>query len=167
MLVEKGILKKLMSGRKPGVGGGSPTGHSMLTPYGMPSVRMSIMHVTYDKPSPLAKMKSKLIAEAKKAGLDHTFMLRNISYNCYVLTRIDVKTGKETVIHSETPSFERRELMHVIAASKEESIQSYPMNSGNFQTMIAPESMLLESVEMNLQKPDIAREFQLVNPALR
>ena len=167
VLVEKGILKKLMSGRKPGVGGGSPTGHSMLTPYGMPSVRMSIMHVTYDKPSPLAKMKSKLIAEAKKAGLDHTFMLRNISYNCYVLTRIDVKTGKETVIHSETPSFERRELMHVIAASKEESIQSYPMNSGNFQTMIAPESMLLESIEMNLQKPDIAREFQLVNPALR
>ena len=141
----------------------------MVSAYSVkPDVRMSIMHVTYDgKSKPMSKMKGQLISEARKAGLDHTYCLRNIRYNCYLLTRIDVKTGKETVIHSETPSFERRELMHVIAASKEESIQSYPMNSGNFQTMIAPESMLLESVEMNLQKPDIAREFQLVNPALR
>ncbi len=167
VLVEKGILKQLISGRHPGVGATRPTGHSIVSSYSEPDVRMSIMHVTYDKPSPLSKMKSKLISEARKAGLDHTYMLRNISYNCFILTRIDVKTGKETVIHSNTPSFERRELMHVIAASKEEAIQSYLYNSNNMPTMIAPESMLLESVEMNLQKPDIAQEFQLVNPALR
>ncbi|MCQ2059141.1 MAG: TldD/PmbA family protein [Bacteroidaceae bacterium] len=162
VMVEKGMLKNLICGRAVGIGATKPTGHSIFD-----RNRMSIMHVTYEKPVPLSKMKPKLIAEAKKAGLDHTYMLRNISYNCYILTRIDVKTGQETVIHSDTPSFERRELMHVIAASKEESIQSYPCNSNDFPTMIAPESMLLESVEMNLKKPDIAQEFQLVNPALR
>ena len=132
-----------------------------------PSLGMRIMHVTCEKPVAMAKMKSQLISEAKKAGLDHTYMLSNISYNCYILTRIDVKTGKETIIHSDTPSFERRELMHVISASKEESIQSYPNNSANFQTMIAPEGMLLESIEMNLTKPNKAQEFHLKNPSLR
>ena len=166
VLVEDGILKQLLCGRKPGVGATRPTGHTLISDYGA-NTRMSIMHVTCKNPIPEAKMKAKLIAEAKKAGLDHTYMLQNISYNCYILTRIDVKTGQETVIHSDTPSFERRELMHVIAASKEESIQSYPMDPENFPTMIAPDKMLLESVEMNLRKPSIAQEFQLKNPALR
>lgn len=162
LMVENGILKQLICGRTIGVGATKPTGHTISR-----NTRMSIMHVTCNKTVPGSKIKSKLIAEAKKAGLDHTYKLRNISYNCYILTRIDVKTGQETVIHSATPSFERRELMHVIAASKEESIQSYPYNSANFPTMIAPESMLLESVEMNLSKPSIAQEFQLVNPSMR
>lgn len=162
LMVENGILKQLICGRTIGVGSTKPTGHTISR-----NTRMSIMHVTCNKTVPGSKIKSKLIAEAKKAGLDHTYKLRNISYNCYILTRIDVKTGQETVIHSATPSFERRELMHVIAASKEESIQSYPYNSANFPTMIAPESMLLESVEMNLSKPAIAQEFQLVNPSMR
>ncbi len=166
VLVEDGILRQLMCGRKPGVGAAAPTGHTMVNGFDS-QVRMSIMHVTCKKPVPEAKMKAKLIAEAKKAGLDHTYMLQNISYNCYILTRIDVKTGQETVIHSDTPNFERRELMHVIAASKEESIQSYPNDPENFPTMIAPDKMLLESVEMNLRKPSIAQEFQLKNPALR
>ena len=170
VLVEKGILRNLMSGRTPGVGTSRPTGHSM-SPSNVymtqPSLGMRIMHVTCEKPVAMAKMKSQLISEAKKAGLDHTYMLSNISYNCYILTRIDVKTGKETIIHSDTPNFERRELMHVISASKEESIQSYPNNSANFQTMIAPEGMLLESIEMNLTKPNKAQEFHLKNPSLR
>ena len=166
VMVSDGILKQMICGRKPGVGAAGPTGHSMISDYAA-DTRMSIMHVTCSNAIPAAKMKAKLISEARKAGLDHTYMLQNISYNCYILTRIDVKTGKETVIHSDTPSFERRELMHIIAASKEESIQSYPLNSENMPTMIAPEKMLLESVEMNLRKPGIAQEFQLVNPALR
>jgi hypothetical protein len=33
--------------------------------------------------------------------------------------------------------------------------------------MIAPESMILESVEMNIKKPTKAQEFQLTNPAWR
>ena len=168
VLVEKGILKHLMSGRTPGVGSEGPTGHSMPALYSItPNIRMTTMHVTCDKTVPLSKMKGQLIAEAKKAGLDHTYMLRNISYNCYVLTSIDVKTGEETVIHGNTPSFERRELMHVISASKEESIQSYPLGTMDLPNMIAPEGILLESIEMNLRKPDRAQEFQLQNPALR
>lgn len=169
-IVENGILKNLMSGRHPGVGAKNHTGHSLMSSYmysPQPSVRTSIMHVTCEKPVALSRMKGQLISEAKKAGLDHTFMLRNISYNCYVLTRIDVRTGEETVVNADTPSFERRELMHVISASREESIQSYPMNSANFPTMIAPEGMLLENIEMNLTKPTKAKDFQLTNPALR
>ena len=129
---------------------------------------MSIMHVTYDgKAKPRSKMKGQLISEARKAGLDHTYCLRNIRYNCYLLTRIDVKTGKETVINVNTPEFGRRELMHVISASKEEDIQNYPYPTSGLPTMIAPEGMLLESVEMNLTKPAKASEFQLTNPAWR
>lgn len=169
VLVEKGMLKRLMSGRYPGVGSERPTGHSMVSAYSVkPDVRMSIMHVTYDgKAKPMSKMKAQLISEAKKAGLDHTYCLRNIRYNCYLLTRIDVKTGKETVINVNTPKFGRRELMHVISASKEEDIQNYPYPTSGLPTMIAPEGMLLESVEMNLTKPAKASEFQLTNPAWR
>ena len=168
VLVEKGMLKRLLSGRQPGVGSEGPTGHSVASPVSLtPQLTPVVMHVTCSKTKPMSKMKSQLVSEARKAGLDHTYRLRNITYNCWVLTRIDVKTGKETVIHATTPEFERRELMHVISASKEEAIQSYPQNFVNIPTMIAPEAMLLESVEMNLRKPDIAREFQLFNPAWR
>ena len=125
------------------------------------------MHVTCSKTIPQSKIKARLISEAKKAGLDHTYMLRNIEYNCYILTRIDVKTGQETIINADIPAFERRELMHVITASKEEEIQSSIFNGNTLSTMIAPESMILESVEMNIKKPTKAQEFQLINPAWR
>ena len=168
VMLENGILKRLIGGRFLAAGAPRATGHSMIPEYGIrPEVKMSILHITCSKTQPLSKMKKSLIAEAKKAGLDHTYMLRNIDYNCYVLTRIDVKTGQETVINGDIPSFERRELMHVITASKEENILSSVFNGYNMTTMIAPESMLLESVEMNIKKPAKAQEFQLVNPAWR
>ena len=168
VMLENGILKRLIGGRFLAAGAPRSTGHSMIPEYGIrPQVKMSILHITCSKTQPLSKMKKSLIAEAKKAGLDHAYKLRNIDYNCYVLTRIDVKTGQETVINGDIPNFERRELMHVITASKEENILSSVFNGYNMTTMIAPESMLLESVEMNIKKPAKAQEFQLVNPAWR
>ena len=168
VMVEKGMLKKLIGGRYAAAGAPKATGHSMVSDFSvMPDVKMSILHVTCEKTIPQSKMKARLISEAKKAGLDHTYMLRNIYWNCYVLTRIDVKTGKETIINADTPNFERRELMHVITASKEEEVLSSIYNGNTLSTMIAPESMLLESVEMNLQKPSKAQEFELINPAWR
>ena len=165
---EKGILKNLMGGRYPAAGAPKSTGHSMVPSYGTRGeVRFGIMHITCSKTKPQAKMKKILIAEGKKAGLDHVYMLRNVYYNCYLITRIDVKTGKETVINGDIPSFARREMMHIITASKEERILSSVFDDESLSTMIAPESMILESVEMNLQKPSKAQEFQLTNPAWR
>ena len=168
VMVENGMLKNLIGGRYTAAGAPKATGHTMISDYGTQgNNKMSIMQVTCSKAIPQSKIKARLISEAKKAGLDHTYMLRNIEFNCYVLTRIDVKTGQETIINAETPAFERRELMHVITASKEESVQSSLYNGNTLSTMIAPESMILESVEMNLKKPSKAQEFQLINPAWR
>ncbi len=168
VMVENGMLKRLIGGRYPAAGAPRATGHAMIQDYStVGNNKMSIMHVTCSKTIPQSKIKARLISEAKKAGLDHTYMLRNIEYNCYILTRIDVKTGQETIINADIPAFERRELMHVITASKEEEIQSSIFNGNTLSTMIAPESMILESVEMNIKKPTKAQEFQLTNPAWR
>ena len=167
-MVENGMLKRLIGGRYPAAGAPRATGHSMIQERStVGNNKMSIIHVTCSKTIPQSKIKARLISEAKKAGLDHTYMLRNIEYNCYILTRIDVKTGQETVINADIPAFERRELMHVITASREEEIQSSIYNDNTLTTMIAPESMILESVEMNIKKPTKAQEFQLINPACR
>lgn len=165
VFVENGILKNLISGRYPGMGAKGPSGHSMIgnAYMAVPEVRAVTTHIKFDGAKPASKVKAQLISEARKAGLDYAYILSSISYNCQLLKRVDVKTGKETVINAITPSFGRQQLMHVISASKEENVGKFQKNTA----VIAPKDVLLESVEMNLKKPDKAQDFQLVNPALR
>lgn len=171
-VIEKGILRNMICGRTPAPGATRPTGHGRIPYYYQtkPQVGFSIMHVTSEKTSPMSKMKAKLISEAKKNGLDHTYMLRNITYNCYMLSRIDVKTGKEELVQPDNiPQFGRQDFKHVLAASSEEALQNYDFNytTGQLSTVIAPQAMILESVEMQLVKPSPAEPFQLTNPAWR
>ena len=162
--VENGILKNLLSGRYPAVGSNGPSGCSILRGNYSPSseVKASIVHVTMDKPKPADRLKAQLIAEARKAGLDHAYVITGEEGSCLSLVQIDVKTGKETLIDAEVPDFDRKEFMHVISSSKEEFIDA----TGNTNSIV-PERILLESVEMNIKKPVKAQEFQLINPALR
>lgn len=166
VFVENGILKNLMCGRFAGLGGSKATGHAQipLSYYVEPKAAMRIMHVTFNGARSAAKVKEQLFSEARKEGLDYVYTIGSTSNDCFILKRMDIRTGKETPIkEASMPNITRKELMHVVSASKEENI--WLRNSN--ETIIAPEAMLLESVEMNIKKPAKAPQQHLINPTLR
>lgn len=166
VFVENGILKNLMCGRFAGLGGSKATGHAQipLSYYVEPKAAMRIMHVTFNRARSAAKVKEQLFSEARKAGLDYVYTIGSTSNDCFILKRMDIRTGTETPIkEASMPNITRKELMHVVSASKEENI--WLRNSN--ETIIAPEAMLLESVEMNIKKPAKAPQQHLINPTLR
>lgn len=171
-VIEKGMLKNMVCGRIPAPGATRPTGHGRIPYYYeiRSQIGASVMHVTSEKTVPYSKMKAKLIAEAKKNGLDYAYIQKNITYNCYLLIRVDVKTGKEELIHPDnTPEFSRNDFKHVLAVSHEENVSNFDFNysTGQLSTIIAPKAMILESIEMQYSKPTPAEPFQLTNPAWR
>ncbi|MCQ2117493.1 MAG: metallopeptidase TldD-related protein [Bacteroidales bacterium] len=164
--VENGILRNLICGRMAASGASKASGHSQIplsySVESKPAVR--ILHVRMNEARPYSKVKEQLFSEARKAGLDYVYTIGSTSNDCFILKRMDIRTGKETPIkEASMPNITRKELMHVVSASKEENI--WLRNSN--ETIIAPEAMLLESVEMNIKKPAKAPQQHLINPTLR
>lgn len=165
-LIEKGILKKLICGRNPAIGANEPTGNNMMSNLSI-TPHFGIIHATFDKCRPLSKMKSALLAEAKKAGLDHTYIVRAPKYGWRYLVRVDVKTGNEEIVRtSDIPQPSRSDMMHITATSSEELV-SNRMESSSIFTTISPRAMIVENIEVNFNKPNREEEFSLKNPALR
>lgn len=164
--VENGILRNLICGRMAASGASKASGHSQIplsySVESKPAAR--ILHVRVNEARPYSKVKEQLFSEARKAGLDYVYTIGSTSNDCFILKRMDIRTGKETPIkEASMPNITRKELMHVVSASKEENI--WLRNSN--ETIIAPEAMLLESVEMNIKKPAKAPQQHLINPTLR
>ncbi len=171
-VIEDGMLKNMICARVPAPGATQATGHGRIPSYYQiqTSPEFSIMHISSSKTVPYSKMKAKLIAEARKNGLDHAYIQRNITYNCYKLIRVDVRTGnEELILPGSDPAFGRQDFKHILAASHEEKVTNADFNrtTGQLSTVIAPKAMILESIEMQYSKPNPAEPFQLANPAMR
>ena len=169
---EKGMLKNMICARTAAPGAVRATGHGRIPYYYQlrPQPGFSIMHITSEKTVPYSKMKARLIAEARKNGLDHAYIQKNITYNCYLLIRVDVRTGKEELVQPDnTPEFGRMDFKHVLAVSREEKVSNFDFNytTGQLSSIIAPKAIILESIEMQYSKPSPAEPFQLTNPAWR
>ena len=168
-VVENGILRNLICGHNPAVGAMQSTGNERIinAPFGTSSVSPGVLRVSYSKSVSAAKIKKMLLAEAKKAGLDHAYILRSHYDNMYVLVRVDVKTGEEEIVRADGfPHPSRGDLMHVVAASQEEYICN-TMHRGALVSMISPKMILVESMEIKLNRPSRGDQFQLRKPAVR
>ena len=167
-LVENGLLKNLMCGRKPAVGALTTTGNDALGMYLNDFVYPGIFSVTSEKTVPMSKMKSRLLSEAKKAGLDHAYIVKAPKHRWRYLVRVDVATGKEEIVRARNilqPS--KSDLMHVSAVSKEEFVSNQIDNGNRLFSGIVPKAIIIESVEYKIERPVREQKDELVHPALR
>ncbi len=164
-IVEKGILKNLICGDKPAIGAMRPTGNTIANGAGT-FTGFGILHVAYEKTVPYSKMRKLLKDEAKKAGLDHAYIVKSMGDVMY-LVRYDINTGEEEIVNMNgLPMLQRRDLMHLTAVSSEEGVFNKQTN-GNLTSIIAPQAFIVENMEVNFTKPRREEDFVLKNPALR
>ena len=169
-IIENGILKTLLTGRHPAIGAMESTGNERFQ-FGSTTSKCApgIIHVSIDKCIPLASMKSTFLKEAKKAGLDHAYIVKAPKDCWKYLVRVDVNTGEEEIVRvSEIPNPSRSALMHITAASKDEFVSNHSHYDYNTViSYIVPCSIIVESIEYSFQKPTREEGFQLLNPAER
>ena len=169
-IIENGILKALLTGRHPAIGAMESTGNERFQ-FGSTTSKCApgIIHVSIDKCIPQASMKSTFLKEAKKAGLDHAYIVKAPKDCWKYLVRVDVNTGEEEIVRvSEIPNPSRSALMHITAASKDEFVSNHSHYDYNTViSYIVPCSIIVESIEYSFQKPTREEGFQLQNPAER
>lgn len=164
-IVENGILRNLICGDKPAIGAMRPTGNTVTSTIGT-FTGFGILHVAYEKTVPYSKMRKLLKDEAKKAGLDHAYIVKSMGDVMY-LVRYDINTGEEEIVNMNgLPMLQRRDLMHLTAVSSEEGVFNKQTN-GNLTSIIAPQAFIVENMEVNFTKPRREEDFVLKNPALR
>lgn len=166
-IVEKGILKILLTGRRPAIGAMESTGNERFqvsSPFS--NVIPGIISATVDNSIPLTKIRAAFIKEAKKAGLDHAYIVKAPRNGWRYLVRLDIKTGEETIVRTQNiPQPTRGDLMHVVAASKEEFVANkYDGSFNACVSVIAPKALIVENIEYTFTKPDRQEGFQLENP---
>lgn len=167
-IVGSGILRNLIAGRFPAVGAEHSKGNMMQNSIQERNATFAIMQVRADKTKPLSKVRGALIAEGRKSGLNHVYIKRRPLYSDAYLVRLDLATGKEEIVR--TSGFEgasRQDLMHVIAVADEEIVVNRRRDGNENYSAIVPKSILLENVELTLDKPAREEDFTLKNPALR
>ena len=169
-IIENGILKTLLTGRHPAIGAMESTGNNRFQ-FSSPVSKCTpgIIHVSIDKCIPEASMKSTFLKEAKKAGLDHAYIVKAPKDSWKYLVRVDVNTGEEEIVRvNEIPNPSRSDLMHITAASKEEFVSNHSHYDYNtVLSYIVPRSIIVESIEHSFLKPDRQEDFQLQNPMER
>ena len=117
-----------------------------------------VFHVTSNRPVPYSKLYKRFLKAAKKAGLEHTYIIRKNRTSPYALIRVDLSTGKEELVEGNynAPSREQFKRMHAI--SKEENVYNLDPAGGKGLGIISPKAILLEDMELDIT-PSRARHI--------
>ena len=146
-IIEKGVLKNLLTGRTPTLGCPASTGNEhfhtshrdIRTQY-----TGGIFHVTSSHAISYDKLYKRLLRSARKAGLKYAYIIKGID-----LIRVDVATGKEELMKGNRNSPSREQFRRVGGVSKEEMIHQVPP-SGVGLGLICPKAILLEEMELDI-----------------
>ncbi len=152
VLVDKGVLKTLLSGRTPVKGVAESNGHQRRSPDGGEAVAPSVITVTHAAAKAPAELKKALLAQARQQGLDHAFVVRRLTpaiggmqggggfaamlararrtamgqrslSDPVLVYRVKVSDGKEELVRAASLGWlSQGELKRVSAASKQEYI---------------------------------------------
>lgn len=172
-IIENGVLKTLLTGRRPAINALQSTGNERFVINSTNTANSpGTLLVNVENSIPVSKMRETFLKEARKVGLDYAYIVK-APHNCepYII-RVDVKSGDEEIVRTQTiPLPIRTEMMHIVAASKEEIVTNIVKGTDNSLhtgvSVIAPRAMIVENVEFSFKKPNRSQELELQNPATR
>ncbi len=165
VLVENGILKNLLDNRTRTNNINLPSGYANGP---------GVLKINYNSASTFQNLKSMLIEEAKKEGLEYAIMVRdNNEFGFTDVIRVYVADGKEEVVRNAVPNTNSfKVLRNILDATKAQQVVNLggsefsQFGEGSFQTsFIVPEAMLLRDIEIQaFSMPSLVEEQYVKSP---
>ncbi|MFA5848604.1 MAG: hypothetical protein WC833_01880 [Bacteroidales bacterium] len=174
-IVDKGILKRLISGRSPADSGLVPTSSMRFSTKGTDvsySLTPTLLTIGTSIGRSPEKMKRVLLKAAAGEGLKYAYIIRrypelrsNISTLIY---KVDVKTGAEKLVKSAAllTTINIAVLKRIRAVSNKEQTMSLLVDN-NPLTLTLPKAILLDDIELNNLSFKKEKPLPLTNPLLR
>lgn len=171
MLIDKGIFKTTLTSRFPTKLSSESTGSMRMgtgVGEGSISVAPGTLHIIADGGIKREQMKKMLIKAAVAEGNNYAYIARNVGGNTE-LFRVDVKTGVETAVKRgelNMSQVDLNKLRRVAAVSKEEQVKNIHYNNSIPVTVICPESVMLDDIEITPVQIKKEKRFFTEKPAI-
>lgn len=169
ILVENGVLKKLLNSRYPTLKAPKSTGSTrfILSPAQPTSVpAFGTMQISVEKGTQPEKMKKTLQKAAKAAGLEYAYIVRRIAGGASEIYQVNVKDGTEKQVRAYPSMPSLRQLEELGSISSGERINNLSSN-GCPVSLICPQSMIINDVEFTHPTPKIEKAPAILAPSQR
>ena len=161
-LVENGILKTLLNDRVPTDKIRHSNGHSLFTPGAAAYTTTGVVRLSDTRMKSKAELRSELFSLAKEEGYAYAYIVRNIAESMPLeLYRVNIADGTEKRIRSATiTNLDFQSFKRIRAVSDKEMI--YNGIAGNLITIIAPDAILFEELQIQSDRVDNYRKPPVV-----
>ncbi|MGL5682228.1 MAG: metallopeptidase TldD-related protein [Marinifilaceae bacterium] len=169
-LVENGILKRTLVGSIPTANASEATGSSRfyINPQEIGyTTAPGTVHFKVEKGVKQDQMVKQLIKAAKEEGLEYAYRIERLAGRASVIYRVDVKSGAEKRVRfADMGSVQLAKLKRLGAISREENISNFHY-SGVPCSLIYPESVIVEDIELNVPNMQKDPKFYITMPTQR
>lgn len=168
MLVEKGVLKKVLNGQIPTSKVRYSTGSSRFIPTRNDVIYVTApgtLHIKADGGLKPEAMKKALLKAAKEAKSDYAYIVRRLAGNASLLYKVDVKTGEETQVRfGKVAPVNMSKLKNIREICNQEKVHNLLLDKGALVSMIYPSSILLNNMDISVMDVPKRKLPALKNP---
>ncbi|WP_176555095.1 metallopeptidase TldD-related protein [Butyricimonas sp. Marseille-P3923] len=168
VLVEKGVLKKVLNGQVPTNKVRYSTGSSRFIPTRNDVIYVTApgtLHVKADGGLKPEAMKKALLKAAKEAKSDYAYIVRRLAGNASLLYKVDVKTGEETQVRfGKVAPVNMSKLKNIREICNQEKVHNLLLDKGALVSMIYPSSILLNNMDISVMDVPKRKLPALKNP---
>jgi len=166
-LIENGILKNLLSTRVPTKRSKSSTGSLRFgaRPRSVSQeVSPGVLEINAPSGSTFGQLREELIKAAKEEGLEYAYIVRKITGESdQYIYRVSVKDGSETLVTgAEISSVPLNKLKRVLGVTKNQQVFNYLYQGTVPVSLIYPEAILIEDIEINKKPLNIVKDSPLI-----
>ncbi len=168
LLVDKGVLKKVLNGQIPTNKVRYSTGSSRFIPTRGDVVYVTApgtLHVKAEGGLKSEAMKKALLKAAKEAKLENAYIVRRLAGEASLLYKVNVKTGKETQVRfGKVAAVNMSKLKNIREICSEEKVHNFLLDKGALVSMIYPSSILLNTMDISAMNVPKRKLPVLKNP---
>ncbi|MCC8146063.1 MAG: hypothetical protein LIO93_06435 [Bacteroidales bacterium] len=162
-LVEKGILKTLLSDRIPTPKVPHSNGHSLFNANLSGSLNTGVVRLSDTRTKKHEELKKELLERAKEEGYDYAYIVRDVagggSYPTE-LYKVNMDGSEERVRSATINNIDSQIFKKIVAVSDDELI--YNTFAGNLLTVITPTAILFEEMQLQSDRIDNFKKAPLV-----
>ena len=170
-LVDHGILKMFLNGRIPTTMAPQSTGSARFVPASdgfLTVTAPGTIHIQVEDGLKPEKMKKALIKAAKEEGLSYAYIVRSVNGVASKIYKVDLKDGSETQVRFGTVSgIDLSKIKRLREISSKENVLNYILNRQVLSSLIYPDAVLVDDVEINETEPSKEKASALTFPLQR